>query len=61
MSERVIDVAECPTCPVCASDVFVDAVPIPEDGDACQLFSFRFAPSEVRAGEYKGALCVFEG
>jgi transposase-like protein len=41
-------VAECPTCPVCASDVFVDAVPIPEDRYECHLCSYRFAPSEVR-------------
>jgi len=48
MSERVIDVAECPTCPVCESDVYVDAVPILEDRYECHLCSFRFAPSEVR-------------
>ena len=48
MSERVIDAAECPTCPVCESDVYVDAVPIPEDRYECHLCSFRFAPSEVR-------------
>jgi len=56
MSERVIDASECPTCPVCESDVYVDAVPIPEDRYECHLCSYRFAPSEVRAGDYKGEL-----
>jgi len=48
MSERVIDAAECPTCPVCESDVFVDALKVPEDRYQCHLCSFRFAPGDRR-------------